>query len=67
MNRMWICIDAFENYSFYMTYWYNNFAGLNNILLSFFNGLLNNIISYSNLVTDMSESLASKNKTATAY
>jgi len=67
MNRSWICIDAFENYSFYMAYWYKTFAGFNNIMLSFFNGLLNNIISYTNLITDLNTSLNSKNNTGTAY
>jgi hypothetical protein len=52
-NDAWVCLDALENYGFYLSHWYSEFNGFSNVMMSFFNGLLNNIISYTNIIQDI--------------
>lgn len=66
-NRMWFCIDAAENYYYFMSYWYDQFANFNNLLLSFFNGLLNNIVSYTNLIGDIDAASKAGDRNEMAY
>jgi hypothetical protein len=66
-NDVFVCLDAMENYAYYIEYWYSGFTGVNNLLLSFFNGLLNQILSYTNLITDIEKADKAGNVTAIIY